>query len=83
MLFIFQIMCYHLLTPPISQYQMISDTPTHGLPGLEDVGIKPAAFEDEAIAWLRNYRIFWQVWDPIDGQRSNIYNNSVGTGENF
>jgi len=65
------------------RYQMISDKPTHGLPGLEDLGIRPSAFEDVSFAWLRNYRIFWQVWDPLDGQRSNIYNNSMGTGENF
>jgi len=65
------------------RYQMVTDKPINGLPGLEDLGITPSVFEDEALFWLRNYRIFWQTWDPLDGQKSDIYNNSMGTGENF
>lgn len=65
------------------RYQMVSDMPIPGLPGLEDVGVKPIVFEDKALFWLRNYRIFWQVWDPVDGQRSSIYGNTMGTGEGF
>lgn len=66
------------------RYQTISDTPTRGLPGLEDVGIKPAHFEDKAFSWLRSYRIFWQTWDPVDARRrSAIDKNTMGTGEFF
>lgn len=63
------------------RYQLISDMPTPGLPGLEDLGIVPSTLEDKGLFWLRNYRIFWQTWDPVDGRRSNIYNNPFGTGE--
>jgi len=63
------------------RYQMTSDTPTAGLPGLEDVGVVPTHFEDKAMLWLRSYRVFWQTWDPIDGRKSDIYNNTLGTGE--
>jgi len=43
---------------------MVSDNPTAGLPGLEDVGVVPTYFEDKALFWMRSYRIFWQTWDP-------------------
>lgn len=74
---------YLLRSEPYIRHQMTSDNVALGLPGLEDVGITPTQFEDKALFWLRSYRIFWQVWDPVDGQKTNIYGNVMGTGENM
>eukprot|EP00116_Pleurobrachia_bachei_P018384 sb/3478646/ len=74
---------YLLRSEPYIRHQMISDNVALGLPGLEDVGITPTQFEDKALFWLRSYRIFWQVWDPVDGQKTNIYGNVMGTGESM
>ena len=44
----------------------MSNTPTPGLPSLEDLGVTPAMLEDKAIAFLRMYRDFLDFDRPIE-----------------
>ena len=44
----------------------LSNVPTSGLPGLEDLGVTPTVLESNAIAILRRYRDFLDFDKSID-----------------
>ena len=44
----------------------LSNTPTPGLPGLEDVGITPCTLEEKALTILRRFRDFLDFDKSID-----------------
>lgn len=54
--------------------------PSKDLPGLEDLGVEPRLFEHLALKWLRGYRNFWQLLDPIDGRRTEPKAHTQGYG---
>lgn len=43
-----------------------SNVPTPGLPGLEDVGVAPTPLEEVAINFVRRYRDFIYIDQPIE-----------------
>ena len=52
--------------PLLSPQHHLSNRPTPGLPGLEDLGVTPQSVETKALAMLRRYRNFLDFNKPID-----------------
>lgn len=54
------------LTRDILTRMYLSNVPTPGLPGLEDLGVPPTPVEDKCIAVMRRYRGFLDYNKPVD-----------------
>ena len=53
--------------PPLLSPQLhLTNRPTPGLPGLEDLGITPQSIETKALATLRRYRAFLDFNKSLD-----------------
>ncbi|XP_064395625.1 NADH dehydrogenase [ubiquinone] 1 alpha subcomplex subunit 9, mitochondrial-like [Halichondria panicea] len=59
------------MTRDIATRLHLSNTPTPGLPGLEDLGVTPTHLEDVAINFIRRYRNFMDFDHPIEETHPN------------